>query len=282
MGILDYFKPISSWSAEKVRKFLQENKPEAYNLLDVRQPKEYTREHLPGAILVPMSDLPEKMKELDPEKPTITYCGIGVRSRAAASMLSHAGFRQVYSLEGGIKAWNGVVAEGEPEMGMAYFEPARSIEEFIGLAWLIESATQSFYLKMAERFQNTEAEPFFNQMGFIEERHQAFLEVLLEKISHQEKDENFPQSLLPSLPPEPVMEGGIKLKDALAWAESHDLGEILQMAISFESNAYDRYLLMIPKMEDDETRDLFRVLAEEEKAHLSHLSNYLDKILARS
>ncbi len=282
MGILDYFKPISSWSADKVRKFIHEHKPEEYNLLDVRQPKEYTREHLPGATLVPMSELNEKLKEFDPEKPTITYCGIGVRSRAAASMLSHAGFQKVYSMEGGIKAWNGLTAEGEPEMGMAYFAPARSIEEFIGLAWLIEDATQSFYLKMAERFKETEAEPFFNQMGFIEERHRAFLEALFEKITGKEIDDDFPQSLLPTMPEESVVEGGIKLKDALKWSEDHDLSEVLQMAISFESNAFDRYLLMIPQMDDEETRDLFMVLAEEEKAHLMHLTTYLDRILLRS
>ena len=282
MGILDYFKPISSWSADKIRKFMQDHQPEEYNLLDVRQPREYAREHLPGATLVPMGDLPEKMQEFDPEKLTITYCGIGVRSRAAASMLSHAGFRNVYSMEGGINAWNGLVAEGEPEMGMSYFEPARTVEEFIGLAWLIEDATRTFYLKMAVRFQQTEAESFFNQMGFIEERHRAFLEVLLEKVSGKEKEGGFPQSVLPTLPSEPIMEGGIKLKDALAWAENHDLGEVLQMAISFESNAFDRYLLMIPKVEDEETRDLFKVLAEEEKAHLSHLTDYLERILARS
>jgi rubrerythrin len=165
---------------------------------------------------------------------------------------------------------------------MAYFEPARIIEEFIGLAWLIEGATQTFYWKMAERFKDTEAEPFFNQMGFIEERHQAFLEALFEKITGKEKDDDFPQSLLPSLPAEPVMEGGIKLKDALEWSEDHDLSEVLQLAISCESNAFDRYLLMIPKMEDEETKDLFRVLAEEEKAHLMHLTSYLERILARS
>lgn len=282
MGILDYFKPVSSWSADKVRKFLEEHHADEYNLIDVRQPKEYSRGHLPGAELVPMTDLHEKMKDFDPQKTTITYCGIGVRSRAAASMLSHAGFKKVYSMEGGIKAWEGLVAEGEPEMGMAYFEPAGTIEEFIGLAWLIEGATQTFYLKMAERFQATEAEPFFNQMGFIEARHQAFLEALFEKITGKETGVDFPQSILPELPTEPIVEGGIRLKDALEWSEAHDLSEILQMAISFESNAFDRYMLMIPRVEDKETKDLFKVLAEEEKAHLSHLTAYLERLLARS
>jgi rhodanese-related sulfurtransferase len=161
MGIFDYFKPVSSWPAEKVRQYLQEHKPDEYNLLDVRQPKEYEREHLPGAVLITMSDLPDKMAELGPEKTTLAYCGIGVRNRAAASMLRNAGFREAYS-----------------------------------------------------------------------------------------------------------MEGGIKLAEVLSWAEGQNLSETLQLAISFEANAYDRYLLMVAKLEDEKARNLFRVLAEEEKTIL--------------
>ena len=73
MALMDYFKPVTSWSAEQVRMFLQDKRPGDYNLIDVRQPGEYEKEHLPGALLIPMSELPEKMKELDPDKPTIAY-----------------------------------------------------------------------------------------------------------------------------------------------------------------------------------------------------------------
>jgi len=73
MGISDYFKPVSTWSSEEVRKFLNEKKPEEYNLVDVRQPKEYEQGHLPGARLIPLGELPERLKELDGNKPTIAY-----------------------------------------------------------------------------------------------------------------------------------------------------------------------------------------------------------------
>ena len=39
MSILDYFKPVSTWSAEKIREFLNQNSQEEYNLVDVRQPE---------------------------------------------------------------------------------------------------------------------------------------------------------------------------------------------------------------------------------------------------
>jgi rhodanese-related sulfurtransferase len=60
-------------SADEVRTFLQEKEPGGYNLVDVRQPTEYVRGHLPGALLIPLGELRERSGELDRSKPTITY-----------------------------------------------------------------------------------------------------------------------------------------------------------------------------------------------------------------
>ena len=73
MSILDYFKPVSTWSAEKIRLFLKEKNLEDYNLVDVRTPKEYERGHLPGACLIPVGELADHFSELDPKKTTIVY-----------------------------------------------------------------------------------------------------------------------------------------------------------------------------------------------------------------
>ena len=73
MGITDYFKAVSSMTAEEVREFLKNKNPDEYNLVDVRQPAEYERGHIPGARLVPVGEIHEHIKELDPDKPTIAY-----------------------------------------------------------------------------------------------------------------------------------------------------------------------------------------------------------------
>ena len=73
MGMLDYFKPVPTWTAEEVREFLDRESPQEYNLVDVRTPREYEKEHLPGARLMPMGELENRLRELDPEKVTITY-----------------------------------------------------------------------------------------------------------------------------------------------------------------------------------------------------------------
>ena len=73
MGVLDYFKAVPSMTADEVRRFLAEKHPDEYNLVDVRQPAEYEGDHIPGANLIPMAELKNRLDEIDPEKPTIVY-----------------------------------------------------------------------------------------------------------------------------------------------------------------------------------------------------------------
>jgi len=73
MSILNYFKPVSTWTPEKIRQFLKEKNPDEYNLVDVRTLKEYGRGHLPGARLIPVAEVANRLSEIDPNKPTIVY-----------------------------------------------------------------------------------------------------------------------------------------------------------------------------------------------------------------
>lgn len=73
MSILDYFKPTPAWPAVRVAEFLEESDPGTYNLIDVRQPKEYEQGHLPGAVLVPLAELEDRLGEFDRSRPTVVY-----------------------------------------------------------------------------------------------------------------------------------------------------------------------------------------------------------------
>ncbi len=73
MSLIDYFKPVTTWPAEKIRAFMKEKSDDEYSLVDVRTPKEYEQGHLPGAQLIPVGELKERLQELDPSKPTIVY-----------------------------------------------------------------------------------------------------------------------------------------------------------------------------------------------------------------
>lgn len=74
-------------------------------LLDVREPWEWNLCRLPGAILIPMRELPARLQELDKTAETVVICHHGVRSFHAARYLETAGFGDVVNLSGGMAAW---------------------------------------------------------------------------------------------------------------------------------------------------------------------------------
>ncbi len=74
-------------------------------LVDVRTEIEWGICRLDGAILMPLSELPLRRDELDPEADTVVYCHVGARSAHAAEYLRRLGFRRVRHLLGGIDAW---------------------------------------------------------------------------------------------------------------------------------------------------------------------------------
>jgi len=76
-------------------------------LLDCRERNEYDFVRLDSARLVPMSELAERVGELDSIRDVeiVVYCHHGVRSRQVANWLRGQGFTQVQSLAGGIDRW---------------------------------------------------------------------------------------------------------------------------------------------------------------------------------
>jgi rhodanese-related sulfurtransferase len=76
-------------------------------LVDVRETKEYEGGRLPNAIHIPLSQLASRGDELARVKgrPIIAYCMSGNRSRMANAVLARLGFKDVYNLHGGYRAW---------------------------------------------------------------------------------------------------------------------------------------------------------------------------------
>lgn len=68
-----FFTPVKSYSAKEARKFISKRPLSKMTILDVRQPKEYEAGHIPGAKLIPIADLNNRINELDPEKPVLVY-----------------------------------------------------------------------------------------------------------------------------------------------------------------------------------------------------------------
>lgn len=75
-------------------------------LLDVRLPEELAVAALPGALHIPLGELPQRLGELDRDAPIAVLCHHGVRSERAARWLEQNGFGDVSHLVGGIDAWS--------------------------------------------------------------------------------------------------------------------------------------------------------------------------------
>jgi rhodanese-related sulfurtransferase len=82
-------------------------------LIDVREPWEYELCHIAGSRHIPLSQLPTRLDELEPERPYTMICHHGMRSEMAGRFLENQGFMRVTNLVGGIAAWAETV---EPTM----------------------------------------------------------------------------------------------------------------------------------------------------------------------
>ena len=74
-------------------------------VLDVRNRSEWNSGHLPGALNIPLGELPHRLGELPADGTIVTQCASGGRSAIAASLLLMAGASSVENLAGGIQGW---------------------------------------------------------------------------------------------------------------------------------------------------------------------------------
>ena len=84
-------------------------------LLDVREPMEFQLNRLPGAVLIPLGDLPGNLADIDSTRDLVVYCHQGIRSARAVEFLRGAGFR-ARNLKGGIEAWSNEVDPAVPRL----------------------------------------------------------------------------------------------------------------------------------------------------------------------
>jgi sulfur-carrier protein adenylyltransferase/sulfurtransferase len=84
-------------------------------VIDVRESDEYQIAHINGVPLVPLSTLPERFTQLDPNQQYYLHCKSGVRSLKALRFLKEQGFKYVKSVKGGITAWSEEVDPNVPK-----------------------------------------------------------------------------------------------------------------------------------------------------------------------
>jgi rhodanese-related sulfurtransferase len=74
-------------------------------IIDVREPAEWSSGHLPGARLVPLEELRKAPKASLARDGVLFVCAAGIRSQTAARIAASCGFSTLYNLNGGTRAW---------------------------------------------------------------------------------------------------------------------------------------------------------------------------------
>ena len=99
-------------TAEEAKKIMDSDAE--YTILDVREEDEFAEGHIPGAILIPHTEIEDKAEEMltDKEEIILVYCRSGRRSKLAAEAMARLGYKNVKEF-GGIMDWPYEIEEGK-------------------------------------------------------------------------------------------------------------------------------------------------------------------------
>jgi rhodanese-related sulfurtransferase len=105
--------PVAAIDVKELRRRLAGDEPKPF-LLDVREPWEYLAGHVPGAQLIPLGELEQRVAEVPRNRDVLAICHSGQRSLAAAGYLQQLGYAAVSNVDGGTAAW---IEQGYPTEG---------------------------------------------------------------------------------------------------------------------------------------------------------------------
>jgi len=101
----DARKRIKETSVDNIKQRL--DRGDKLTLVDVREDSEYAADHLPGAIHLGKGVIERDIEKAVPDTNTeiVLYCGGGFRSALAADNLQKMGYKNVISMDGGVRGW---------------------------------------------------------------------------------------------------------------------------------------------------------------------------------
>lgn len=97
--------PAGTWTEISIQQAADRRTAGAF-MLDVREPDEWQQIRIPGATLIPLGELPQRLSELPKDQEIVVVCRSGNRSQVGAEILAKAGFSGVTSMAGGVNEWS--------------------------------------------------------------------------------------------------------------------------------------------------------------------------------
>jgi rhodanese-related sulfurtransferase/rubrerythrin len=263
---------------DELEEFKNKTRERDYLLIDVRQPSEFAEVHIPGAQLIPLPEIENRIAELDGEKNLILYCRTGGRSSVAAALIKDAGARQgaIYNLVGGIAGWEGKGLKDIPHLEL--FPRDMALNQTLYRAMNMEKGAWLFYNDLAQEYKGTELGDMIDDIGGMEEVHARSIFTYWKKNNPASITDSFDETF--ERLDGRIMEGG---KPISAWMAR--LGKdpkdrmlrLLELACEIEYYAYDLYRGLAKRDRDTEAVQTYLLLAEQEKAHIRVITKALDR-----
>jgi rhodanese-related sulfurtransferase/rubrerythrin len=263
---------------DELEEFTKTREP-GYLLVDVRQPMEYEAEHIPGARLIPLPDIEDRLHEIPSETNLILYCRTGGRSAVAAALVKDAKPRQgrVYNLVGGIAGWMGKQLKDVPHLKLFPRDIPRG--QTLYRAMNIEKGAWIFYNQLVREYADSELGEMLRELGGMEKEHARSLFEYWKKYAKTPIPDTFDE-LFERLDGR-VMEDG---KSISAWAArlgrnpQDRILRLLELACEIEFYMYDLYRGLGRRSENPEEAEAYFALADQEKAHVRVISKTLARI----
>jgi rubrerythrin/rhodanese-related sulfurtransferase len=254
-------------TAAEFDEYLKNHKETDYQIIDVRQESEYERGHIPGAKLMPLAEVELKLFSLPADRDLVFYCQNGGRSQWAASLAGEGGVstKNVYTLMGGLLAWEGTTLPGYPKVEI--FDRNQELEKLLAAAMNLEKGAWRFYRYAREKFNDYPISQLLEQISIAEKGHAVLIHRFCRKFATDPPSfEQFFQCLAGD-----ILEGGIGFDDAcrlLQTAPKPICKGIIDLALNIEFAAYDLYRVMAERTDNSEAREAFTAIAQAEKGHM--------------
>ncbi len=265
---------IKELMPDELRQLLARTREKRYALIDVRQPGEYAVAHIPGATLLPLMELEERLFDLPADRELIFYCSAGPRSAIAAALAAEAELSNlpIYTLVGGMLAWDGHKIADFPRVQV--FDQARSLPDMLLTAMDLEKGAYRYYRAILDRF---DALPFRSVIEHLSRAEEAHAHMIYALWQPNQADPPPFEALFDDLLGD-ILEGGATLKEALDHLQalhSDNHIPILELSLSIEYRAYDLYRSLAERTADAHVRDNLLTIAQAEKSHMRQLQQAL-------
>jgi len=259
-------KEYHDLTANEVKGYMTKHREDSYQLIDVRFPEEYTEEHLPGAILIPLDELETRFGEVSQDKNLIIYCLSGKRSVAASTLIaSNPEFNgKIYNMLGGILAWKGMCLPDMPEIKV--FGLTAEKDQLLYQAMNLEKGAHKFYEQVVEKFAGAPFVQAIESLVHAEEVHANMIYSFWAKTQTEAPPFEEVYSALAG----DILEGGKGIDELTARLEGIEAQctHVIDMAMSIEYAAYDLYRNMAHLHKGSELEEVFLLLCQAEKAHM--------------